>query len=94
MSYTGASLTGIESIDSIDAYADSGYYLRTDFANDYERVVLRDGEVTLTNRPEPVPAPTPTEYLEDEQGNKYEQVIVGGTLKLKLVESHDGTTNY
>lgn len=59
VSYTGASLTGIESVDSIDAYADSGYYLRTDFANDYARVVLRDGEVTLTNRPEPVPVPAP-----------------------------------
>lgn len=49
---------------AIRLYANDGFHLRTDIAEDYLRQVFEDGTLTLTNSPEPVepdPIPEPTE---------------------------------
>ena len=58
--YTGDSLTGIESVSgTIGVYSNDGFLLREDTVSDYARQVIRDGMITLTNRPEGyVPPPT------------------------------------
>ena len=81
----------------IDIFCEDGFHLCTEDTASYARVISTGNALVLTDRPEPTPQPEPDpepEYLEDEQGNKYEQIISGGTIKLKLVESYDGTTNY
>lgn len=58
--YTGDSLIGISSVSgTIGVYANDGFLLREDNVSDYERQIIRDGAVTLTNLPEGyVPPPT------------------------------------
>ena len=49
---------------AIRLYANDGFHLRTDVAEDYLRQTFEDGTLTLTNLPEPVepdPIPEPTE---------------------------------
>lgn len=82
---------------SIEIYCEDGFHLCTEDTANYARVISTGNALVLTDRPEPTPQPEPDpepEYIEDEQGNKYEQIISGGSIKLKLVESYDGTTNY
>jgi hypothetical protein len=48
----------------IRLYANDGFHLRTDVAEDYLRQTFEEGVLTLTNLPEPVepdPIPEPTE---------------------------------
>ena len=58
--YTGDTLYGIVSVSgTIGVYANDGFLLREDNVSDYERQIIRDGAVTLTNLPEGyVPPPT------------------------------------
>jgi len=51
--FTGDSLINIESVSGvIGVYANDGFLLREDNAEDYERQIIRDGVITLTNLPE------------------------------------------
>ena len=82
---------------AITMYRDDGFELSADSASDYARQEFSGKILTLTNEPEPVtpePQEAEPEYIEDERGNRYEQYIEGGAIRLKLVESYDGTTNY
>ena len=51
--YTGDSLTDISSVSGvIGVYANDGFLLRDDNVSNYERQIIRDGAITLTNLPE------------------------------------------
>jgi hypothetical protein len=50
---------------AIRLYANDGFHLRTDFAEDYLRQTFEEGVLTLTNLPEPV-EPDPIEPIEEE----------------------------
>lgn len=55
-------------------YANDGFHLRTDVAEDYLRQTFEGGTLTLTNQPEPEPVeppePEPTEIEVLQQENK------------------------
>lgn len=51
--YTGDSLTGIESVSgTISVYANNDFKMREDNVADYERQIIGEGSITLTNVPE------------------------------------------
>lgn len=65
--YTGASLTGIESVSGvIGVYRDDGMHLRDDDTAGFIRKIINSGSIILTNRPEPGPAPEPEPTVYDE----------------------------
>lgn len=65
--YTGESLTGITSISgTIRAYANNDFLMREDRVADWERQIVTDGRIVLTNTPEPEPSPDPEPEPEPE----------------------------
>ena len=58
VSYYGEGLTGIESVSGvIQCFTEDGFLHCEDDVSDYARVVISDGRITITNRPEPQPDP-------------------------------------
>ena len=54
ISYTGASLTGIETLGDLELYRDDGFHMLTDNAADYPYQTITDGTIVL-RKTEPVP---------------------------------------
>lgn len=58
--YSGASLVNVDTVSgTVSLYANNGFLMREDNASDYERQIIEDGSITLTNKPEPQPEPEP-----------------------------------
>lgn len=58
--YQGESLTGITSVNgTIRAYANNDFLMREDKVSDWERQIITEGRIVLTNVPEPTPTPDP-----------------------------------
>ena len=54
ITYTGASLTGIETLGEMELYRDDGFHMLTDNAADYLYQTITDGYIVL-RKTEPVP---------------------------------------
>ena len=54
ITYTGASLTGIETLGELELYRDDGFHMLTDNANDYPYQTITDGTIVL-RKTEPAP---------------------------------------
>ena len=54
ITYTGASLTGIETLGELELYRDDGFHMLTDHANDYPYQTITDGTIVL-RKTEPAP---------------------------------------
>lgn len=66
ISYQGESLTGISSVNgTIRAYANNDFLMREDKVSDWERQIITEGRIVLTNVPEPQPEPEPPEPEQD-----------------------------
>ena len=69
VTYTARALTAdIIAVGAIGEYRDDGFLLRQVMVDDYARQIAREGVLTLTNEPEPVPVEpaekTPAELRE------------------------------
>lgn len=54
ITYTGASLTGIETLGELELYRDDGFHMLTDNASDYPYQTITDGTIVL-RKTEPAP---------------------------------------
>ena len=54
ITYTGASLTGIETLGELELYRDDGFHMLTDHASDYPYQTITDGTIVL-RKTEPAP---------------------------------------
>lgn len=54
ITYTGASLTGIETLGEMELYRDDGFHMLTDNASDYPYQTITDGTIVL-RKTEPAP---------------------------------------
>lgn len=61
----------------ITVYANDGFLMREDVAEDYLRQVWEDNVLTLTNEPEPTPEPVPEEPEETETADDVLNALLG-----------------
>ena len=54
ITYTGASLTGIETLGELELYRDDGFHMLADNASDYPYQTITDGTIVL-RKTEPAP---------------------------------------
>lgn len=54
ITYTGTSLTGIETLGEMELYRDDGFHMLTDNASDYPYQTITDGTIVL-RKTEPAP---------------------------------------
>ena len=54
ITYTGTSLTGIETLSELELYRDDGFHMLTDNASDYPYQTITDGTIVL-RKTEPAP---------------------------------------
>lgn len=54
ITYTGTSLTGIETLGEMELYRDDGFHMLTDNASDYPYQTITDGTIIL-RKTEPAP---------------------------------------
>ena len=54
ITYTGTSLTGIETLGELELYRDDGFHMLTDNASDYPYQTITDGTIVL-RKTEPAP---------------------------------------
>ena len=54
ITYTGASLIGIETLGKMELYRDDGFHMLTDHASDYPYQTITDGTIVL-RKTEPAP---------------------------------------
>ena len=54
ITYTGTSLTGIETLGELELYRDDGFHMLTDNASDYPYQTITDGTIVL-HKTEPAP---------------------------------------
>lgn len=63
ITYTGASLTGIETLGELELYRDDGFHMLTDNASDYPYQTITDGTIVLLKTE---PAPPEPQISDDE----------------------------